>query len=147
MAKKITRKAGLQRLRDELAMAEALEPIEDELHEAKEAYREALASGDPDTIAEAKARKQAAANHINETRTWLRRERQITKLQATVVELERILAGPILVKNGKDDAREDAQARAEYEAALAVARADLDEMSIQAVKVRAELAALTEGSN
>lgn len=69
-------------LRRQLAMAEACEPIERELQEAKQAYRDALDDGDPETVAAAKERKSAAANHINETRTWLRREARIADLKS-----------------------------------------------------------------
>jgi PAS domain-containing protein len=71
---------SIAQLRDELALAEACHPIEQEAAEAKQAYRDALSSGDPDEIAAAKARKQAAADRINETRTWLRAEARIAYL-------------------------------------------------------------------
>lgn len=67
-------------LRDRLALAEACEPIQQENSDAKQAYRDALATGDPAVVAAAKQRKQAAADRINETRTWLRGEARIAYL-------------------------------------------------------------------
>ncbi|WP_326637264.1 hypothetical protein OG884_26475 [Streptosporangium sp. NBC_01755] len=81
-------------LRAQLALAEACEPIQQENLDAKQAYRDALERGDAAEIAAAKERKQAAAHQINETRTWLRREARIAKLQALIPALEEDLSKP-----------------------------------------------------
>lgn len=142
MAKRIVRRGSAQ-LRAELALVEACEPIEDAHAEAKDLYREALASGDPVAIRAAKAVKVAAANALNETRTWLRREAAIVKLSTiTIPKLEAVLAGPVLVKHGDADAREDPKARAQVQEALAAARAELEVMAAKAVQVRRDLEAL-----
>ncbi|MFF4412111.1 hypothetical protein ACFYY8_06230 [Streptosporangium sp. NPDC001559] len=138
MAKRIVRR-GSQQLRAELELLEELEPISDEHQEAKAAYEAALASGDRETIQAAKERKQAASNHLNETRTWLRREKEITKLGATIVAIEQRLVGPILDQDGEEDAAQ----RAELETALGQARAQLERAQTEAAVVRRELAALT----
>ncbi|MFI6534192.1 hypothetical protein ACIBHY_17155 [Nonomuraea sp. NPDC050547] len=125
------------------ALEDALEPIEEALYQAKEAYWSAVESGDPDAIREAKQAKVEAATRLEETRTWLRREAEIDKLQTrTIPRLEEILAAPMLVKTGKNDAQEDPQARAEVELTLAAAHAELDELTALAVPLRRELEAL-----
>ncbi|MFF4989623.1 hypothetical protein ACFY19_20690 [Streptosporangium saharense] len=137
MAKKITRRAG-QKLRDELALLDALEPIEDELHAAKDAYRAAIESGDPQAIRAAALRKDAAAHHINETRTWLRRERSIVKVTETVTTLQEALSRPVLDETGE----ESPELRAEYVATLAAAQVELEELAVAAEQTRRDLAAL-----
>ena len=127
-----TSQPTLAELREQLAMAEACEPIKQELQEAKAAYREALDSSDQDAIAVAKQRKQAAAHHINETRTWLRREARIGRLLAMIPELQTRLAGPILDEHGRDDQ----QLRAEVEEALAAMKAELPALEAEAAPLR-----------
>ncbi|MEV0586315.1 hypothetical protein [Nonomuraea sp. NPDC050310] len=127
-----TAQPSVRELREQLAMAEALEPIELELQAAKQAYRDALEDGDPQTIAAAKQRKQDAANHINETRTWLRRERRIAKLLTQIPALEERLAGQIL----DDDGREDADLRAQLQARLAGMREELPVLEAEAAPLR-----------
>ncbi|MFI6904891.1 hypothetical protein ACIBKY_26760 [Nonomuraea sp. NPDC050394] len=125
------------------ALEDALEPIEEALYQAKEAYWEAVEGGDVGAIRAAKAAKVEAATRMEETRTWLRREAEIDKLQTrTIPRLEEILAGPMLVKTGKNDAREDPQARAEVELTLVAAHAELEALNALAVPLRRELAAL-----
>ncbi|MFC3986430.1 hypothetical protein [Streptosporangium jomthongense] len=135
MVKRIVRSRSSQQLRGELELLEALEPISEEHADAKEAYQAALTSGDPEAIRAAKARKQAASNRLNETREWLRREREIAKLSATTIpELERLLSQ----QGGGGNAR-----RAELGAALEQARAQLERAQAEAAVVRRELAVLT----
>lgn len=142
MAKRIVRR-GSQQLRDELALLEVLEPIEDAHLDAKEAYRAAVTSGDPAAIREARQHKAETGNHLEATRTWLRVEAAIVKLSTRLIpELERILAGPILVKHGADDAREDQEERARLEAKLAAYRRELELFIAEAVPVRQQLQAL-----
>lgn len=127
-----------QRQRDAArALEDACRPLEDALYDAKEAYWKAVESGDPAAIREAKKAKQEAAARFEETRTWLRREAEIVKLQTrTIPRLEQILAKPMLT--GKD-AREDAAARAEVEAALAAAKAELETALAAALPLRQQL--------
>lgn len=142
MGKRIVRRGSTQ-LRAELELVEALEPIEEAHAEAKTAYRAALDSGDQAAIAAAKRVKLAAAHHLNETRTWLRRERAITKLSTvTIPELERVLAGPILISDGKGEAGEDSEQRSELEQALAAAREELAAFQVEAGQMRRDLEAL-----
>lgn len=138
MAKRIVRHG--QRARAAVrALEDACEPQEEALYVAKEAYWEAVESGDPAAIRAAKEAKRAAADQFEATRTWLRREAEIAKLQTrTIPRLEEILAGPMLVKDGKD-AREDAAARAEVEQALSAARAELEQLTALAVPLRRQL--------
>jgi hypothetical protein len=131
------------------ALEDACTPLEEALYEAKENYWEAVDGGDPAAIREAKTAKQTAAAAFEETRTWLRREAEIVKLQTrTIPRLEQILAGPMLVKDGKNDARDDAKARAEVEAALAAAVAELEKSLALALPLRQalqELGGVVEG--
>jgi hypothetical protein len=131
------------------ALEDACTPLEEALYEAKETYWEAVDGGDPAEIREAKTAKQKAAAAFEETRTWLRREAEIVKLQTrTIPRLEQILAGPMLVKDGKNDAREDVKARAEVEQALAAARTELEALAALALPLRQalqELGGVVEG--
>lgn len=157
MAKRIVRRRDSARLREELAMAEALEPIQDAHAEAKETYEDALkiyrravvmedreaAERALAAVREAKKVLLPAANRLNETRTWLRRERTMVRLQNVAEVLERRLAKPILVKHGSD-AREDSITRAELQGRLERARADLEGMSADAAMMRRELKQLAQ---
>ncbi|WP_101788642.1 hypothetical protein [Nonomuraea indica] len=69
-----------RQLRDELAVVEACEPIQQAHQEAKTAYAEALKSGDPQAITAAKATKEQTAVRLNETRQWLRAEAAVAHL-------------------------------------------------------------------
>ncbi|MGW6498543.1 hypothetical protein [Nonomuraea angiospora] len=130
-----TAQPTVRELREQLALAEACEPISSELQDAKEAYRQALESGDPAAIGAAKERKQAAAHHINETRTWLRREARIAKLQTLIPDLQTQLAEPAWQpKPGWTD--EERQARADMEAALAAMEAELPALEEEAAPLR-----------
>ncbi|MBF8186315.1 hypothetical protein ITP53_11255 [Nonomuraea sp. K274] len=142
MAKRIVRHG--QRARAAVrALEDACTPIEEALYAAKETYWAALEGGNRATILEAKAVKQAAAERLEETRTWLRREAEIVKLQTrTIPRLQEILAGPMLVKHGDNDAREDPQARAEVEQALKAARQELETLTAAAIPLRRDLEAL-----
>jgi hypothetical protein len=141
MAKRIVRH-GQQARQAQRALEDALEPIEEALYAAKEAYWDALDSEDPVAIREAREAKRAASERLEETRTWLRREAEIQKLATrTIPRLEQILAGPMLVKHG-DDAVEDGRARAEVEQALTHARKELEELTAAAVPLRRELETL-----
>ncbi|WP_214327839.1 hypothetical protein [Nonomuraea sediminis] len=141
MAGRVMRRSAA--LRAELALVEDLEPIEDAHLQAKQAYEGARASGDPEAIRAAKQVKVETANRLNETREWLRREAEIVKLQTvTIPKLEGILAKPMLVKHGDNGAVEDREARAQVEAALKLARKELEEANATAVVVRRELEAL-----
>lgn len=130
-------------LRRQLAMAEACEPIERELQEAKQAYRDALDDGDPETVAAAKARKAAAAHHINETRTWLRREARIGTLNALIPDLQAQLAEPAWQPR-PDWTVEERQARADMEAALASMQEELPALEAEAAPLREYLGAVPQ---
>ncbi|MBF8191653.1 hypothetical protein ITP53_39365 [Nonomuraea sp. K274] len=139
MAKRIVRHG--QRARAAVrALEDACTPLEEALYAGKETYWAALEGGDRAAIREAKAAKQAAASRLEETRTWLRREAEIVKLQTrTIPKLEGILARPMLVKHGKNDAKEDPAARAEVERALAAAKAELQQLTALAIPLRRQL--------
>lgn len=142
MAGRIVRR-GSQQLRAELALVEACEPIEEAHLDAKDAYQQAVASGDAEAIREAKRVKVETGNRLNETREWLRREAEVVKLQTvTIPKLERVLAGPMLVPDGKGGSVDDAKARADVQAALAAARAELTGLSVKAAETRTALEAL-----
>jgi len=142
MAGRIVRRTSRQ-VRDELALLETLEPIEQAHLEAKQAYKQAIASGDRKTIGAARARQQATGNHLNEVRTWLRREDAIRRLQTvTIPKLEARLARPILAQDGPGKGREDTAERARLEQLLAEARKELAVMSREAADYRAALEAL-----
>ncbi|MER7363568.1 hypothetical protein [Nonomuraea wenchangensis] len=142
MAKRIVRHGQRQRAAVR-ALEDACDPIEEAYFQAKEAHWGAVEGGDPAQIREAKAAKVAAAARYEETRTWLRREAEVVKLQTrTIPRLEKILAAPILVKDGKNSAREDPAARAEVEQALAAARQELETLSKAAAETRRALEAL-----
>ncbi|MEV4837795.1 hypothetical protein AB0K05_24955 [Nonomuraea sp. NPDC049486] len=139
MAKRIVRHGQRQRAAVR-ALEDACTPLEEALYQAKEAYWEAVDGGDRAAIRAAKQAKQEAAARLEETRTWLRREAEIVKLQSrTIPRLEQILAGPMLVKDGKNDAREDLVARAEVEQALTAARAELETLTALAIPLRRQL--------
>ncbi|MCG5220260.1 hypothetical protein [Streptosporangium sp. KLBMP 9127] len=141
------------------ALEDALDPIEDAHLEAKAAYLAAVAAyqqavtaagdqarDDPAVataraaVREAKRVKVDAANHYEESRTWLRREAAIVKLStSTIPELMRRLAAPILVKDGADDARDDPQERARLEALLLAARQELAATIEEALPMRRAL--------
>lgn len=142
MAKRIVRHGARQR-QAVRALEDACEPIEEALYAAKEAYWDAVEGGDPVAIRETKAAKVEAANRFDEVLTWLRREAEIVKLQTrTIPRLEEILAKPMLVKHGDDDAVDDRTARAEVQAALQAARNELMEATAKAVSLRRQLEAL-----
>lgn len=124
-------------LRAQLAVATACEPISIELQEAKAAYRDALDDGNPKTVAAAKERKSVAADHINETRTWLRREARIGRLLAEIPQLEARLAGQVLDEHGG----EDVELRAQLEAQLAAMREELPLLEEEAAPLRELFAA------
>lgn len=130
-----------QQVRDEAALLEALEPIEQAHLDAKAAFKQARASGDREAFLAARKRKQATGNHLNEVRTWLRREDAIRRLQAiTIPKLEQRLAGPILAQDGPGrPAREDTKTRKQLETMLERARTELAELSRQAADYRAQL--------
>lgn len=69
-----------RQLRDRLALIEACEPIQQAHHEAKQAYQEAMAAGNPRVIAAAKQARDMAASRLNETRRWLRAEARLAHL-------------------------------------------------------------------
>jgi hypothetical protein len=139
MAKRIVRQGARQR-QAVRALEDACAPLEEAHYAAKEAYWEAVDGGDRATIRAAKQAKQAAATRLEEVRTWLRREAEIVKLQTrTIPRLQQILAGPMLVKDGKNDAKEDVKARAEVEAALAAAVAELEKSLALALPLRQAL--------
>jgi len=75
-----------RRLRETLQLLEDLVPISEAHEQAKREYVAALESGDPARIAEAKTRKDEAAQLLRETRFWLRAEDRARQL---AVELER----------------------------------------------------------
>ncbi|MET7333267.1 hypothetical protein [Nonomuraea sp. NPDC005650] len=142
MATRIVRH-GQRARQAQRALEDACEPIEEALYAAKETYWEAVEAGDPAAIREAKAAKLAAATSLEETRTWLRREAEIIRLQTrTIPRLEEILAKPMLVKHGDKDAREDPAARAQVEQALAAARQELEDLTALAIPLRRDLEAL-----
>lgn len=95
-------------LRRELAVAEACEPIEQERDDTRQAYADALASGDPKTIAAAKAVRDAAALRLNDTRKWLRAEARVA-----------VLKGRLARPGGQDDRDKDAAELASLEVLLA----------------------------
>lgn len=139
MAKRIVRHSGRAERDAVRALEDALDPIEDAHQAAKIAYSDAVASGDRARIVEAKAAKVAAANRLEDARTWLRREQEIVKLQTVVIpRLEQRLAGPILVGVG-DQVREDIEERARLQEALDAARAELTALNREAVAYRRAL--------
>lgn len=132
-----------QQVRDELALLEALEPVEEAHLAAKAEYQEAVRSGDLARARAAKARKLETGNRLNEIRLWLRREAAIVDLQTKIIpDLEARLSRPILVQDGTGDARDDTETRAALEAQLNAYRAELEVMSREAAAYRAELEAL-----
>jgi hypothetical protein len=140
MAKRIVRHSRRAERDAVRSLEDALDPIEDAHQAAKAEHQEAIASGDRDRIRAAKAAKVEAANRLEDARTWLRREAEIRKLQMIVIPgLERKLAGPILVKHGDKDAREDVQERARLQDALDAARAELAALDVEAVAYRRAL--------
>jgi hypothetical protein len=139
MAKRIVRRGARQR-QAVRALEDACAPLEEALYAAKETYGQALEGGDRAAIRAAKQAKREAASRMEETRTWLRREAEILKLHTrTIPKLETILAGPMLVKGDKDNAKEDTAARAEVEQALQAARAELERLTALALPLRQAL--------
>lgn len=136
MVKRIVRRTSAQ-VRDELALLEVLEPVEEAHLAAKEAYTEARALGNAASIREARQAKVDTGNKLNEIRTWLRREQAIVKLQTkTIPELEARLSRPILTADG------NSEDRARLQAALERAKAELAVISAEAAAYRRELEAL-----
>lgn len=125
----------VRELRDQLALAEACEPIQQENADAKQAYRDALDGGDPAEIAAAKQRKQEAADAINETRTWLRREERIAVLARLIPRAEAELAAPHW-KPRPDWTPEIHQERADLEARLNAMKEDLPALEAAARPLR-----------
>ena len=118
--------------RAEQAMDAACEPIWQAHQDAKQVLADAVESGDLVAMREASAAKNTAAIRLNDTRTWLRREKRIAKLQAEIPALEMRLAGPILDAAG----REDAELRAELAACLATFREELPALEAEAQPLR-----------
>lgn len=137
----VLRRRTPQQVRDEAALLEALQPIEQAHLDAKQAFKEARESGDQAAFLAAKQRKQATGNHLEETRTWLRREDAIRRLQAiTIPKLEQRLAGPILAQDGPGSpAREDTKTRKQLETMLERARTELAKLGKEAADYRAQL--------
>lgn len=75
--------------RGELELLDALQPIAEEHEQAKAAYAEALAAGNPAAIREAKQRKNEAARRLNDTRAWLRTEAAVKAWTARLEQAER----------------------------------------------------------
>lgn len=142
MAGRIVRRARPERVA-ERALEDQLDAIEDDHLEAKAAHAAAVAGGDRQQIVAAKAAKLETGGRLNETRDWLRREQAVIRLATRVIpELEQRLAGPILVKHGKNDAVEDPAERARLQQVLAARVLQLYAMAADALEVRRQLAEL-----
>jgi len=83
MTSKIAKRRG------ELELLDALQPIAEEHEQAKAAYAEALAAGNPAAIEQAHARKRETARRLNDTRAWLRTEAAVKAWTARLEQAER----------------------------------------------------------
>lgn len=127
MAKRIVRHGRNQR-QAARALEDALDPIEEAHLAAKENLWAARESGDRAAIRAAKQQLVEASNRLEETRTWLRREAEVVKLQTvTIPELERALQA------AKDDDKQPLQL------ALEAAKAELEAVGGLAAQTRRQL--------